>query len=89
MSIKTTHAWRKGDDILDRDGKTIWRIQILKGRTMLATKVEPTTMKQTGIKLDGYVLNKDGKLVRDPKHLDASQRKKRQAAAMKRKRGKG
>lgn len=44
-------------------------------------------MKHTGIKLPGFKL-KDGKLVRDEKHLDASARKKRQAAAMKRK-GKG
>lgn len=87
MSIKTTHAWRKGDDFLDRDGKTIWRIQILNAGGMLATRVKGKAMKQTGIKLDGYVL-KDGKLVRDPKHLDASQRKKRQAAVMKRKKGK-
>lgn len=39
------------------------------------------------IKLDGFVLDKDGKLRRDPKHLDASQCKKRQAAAVKLKRG--
>lgn len=45
-------------------------------------------MKKTGIKLEGYDLTKDGKLVRDKKHLDASARKKRQGAAMKRKRGK-
>ena len=41
----------------------------------------------TKIALKGYVL-RDGKLVRDPKHLDASARKKRQMAAIKRK-GKG
>lgn len=39
------------------------------------------------LKLEGYILDKDGKIRRDPKHLDASQRKKRQAAAAKMKRG--
>lgn len=39
------------------------------------------------INLPGYVL-KDGKLIRDPKHLDASARRKRQSAAIKRKKGK-
>lgn len=37
------------------------------------------------IKLKGYLL-KGGKLVRDPKDLDASARRKRQAAAIKIKR---
>lgn len=36
------------------------------------------------INLPGYVM-KDGKLKRDPKHLDASARRKRQTAAIKRK----
>lgn len=44
-------------------------------------------MKKHGIKLEGYDL-KDGKLVRDKKHLDASARKKRQRAAISRKKGK-
>lgn len=35
------------------------------------------------IKLKGYTFDKDGKLVRDPKDLDASARRKRQAAAIK------
>ncbi len=34
------------------------------------------------IKLTGYTFDKHGKLVRDPKHLDASARRKRQAAAI-------
>lgn len=37
------------------------------------------------INLPGYVVDKDGKLKRDPKHLDASAQRKRQAAAIKRK----
>lgn len=37
------------------------------------------------IKLDGYTIDKQGRLVRDPKHLDAAARKKRQKAVIKRK----
>lgn len=37
------------------------------------------------INLPGYELDKDGRLIRDPKHLDAAERKKRQAFARKRK----
>lgn len=47
-------------------------------------RLEKKVMKQTGTRIPGYVL-RDGKLVRDPKHLDASARRKRQAAAIKRK----
>lgn len=44
-------------------------------------------MTGTKIQLKGYVVDKNGKLRRDPKDLDASQRRKRQTAAIKRKRG--
>lgn len=37
------------------------------------------------IKLTGYTFDKNGKLIRDPKHLDATARRKRQSAAIKRK----
>jgi len=40
------------------------------------------------INLPGYVWDEKKGLRRDPKHLDAAQRKKRQGAAVRRKKGK-
>jgi hypothetical protein len=44
-----------------------------------------SSLKTQGIKLKGYVLDKNGRLVRDQKDLDAAERRKRQSAAIKRK----